>query len=189
MALRDKAWQTLLEWSERLSSHPSAFCQMLRTAAGAAHYTDTSVPKEINLSQLWAQMVDQNLGHLKDGNVPEKNTAAGRRFSLQTSHSPPSSYRLEIQNCDQRITLWETNVLTVKDSAMGCTWSTEEWEENQVLQNFSLESKFPMHAAKFFHLRLWKKEKCRRLLGCNIKLAVYGRKLKHTSFLYAEGSK
>lgn len=43
--------------------------------------------------------------------------------------------------------------LTVKDSAMGCTWPTQVWEENQVLQNFSLEGKFPMHAAKFLHLR------------------------------------
>lgn len=34
------------------------------------------------------------------------------------------------------------------------------------------ESKFPMHDAKFFHLRFLKKEKYKRLSVCSIKLAV-----------------
>jgi len=108
--------------------------------------------------------------HSSKKEVISSNTASPSTMILRTGNTeawPKNNFNEKMMS------------LTVNDSVMAHTWRTRVWEQNQVLQNFNSDSKFPVYAAQFLHLKFIKKEECKRLSACSIKLAVYGKKSWH----------
>lgn len=186
MALGDKPCQTLLNPAGVVGkTFTPAFSSVLLpdvSNCSRGCRLDSCICTKEGKFELRTQMADKNLGRLKDGNLPQRNTAAGRRLFLQTPYSPPPwSYGLEIQKYDRRSNFDE------KPLWMVLSWLAQVREQNQVLQNFSSESKFPMYAAKFLHLKFIKTN----VKDCQLAvLSLQFMEGNHdTSFLYAESSK